>query len=173
MDYPQGLTGSTICGQAPFGTAFPADTGFIFHFNFVFLFVLFLIRVRKRTKKNRACLPSTARRRQAARRGAGFSANCLRGSIGNRVPYEPVRCNSTAVLDGKTRKNPPHHRSRRCCIRRGDPWVARLVARSDETIPVSNAIRFQSTTKAGRVVPSQSELRYPRRSVGQRIRWVR
>ncbi len=129
---------------------------------------------RKKKDQKETRLPAEHGSAQAGRSARSrFFRESPKGKKCNWVPYEPVRCNSTAVLDGKTRKNPPHHRSRRCCIRRGDPWVARLVARSDETIPVSNAIRFQSTTKAGRVVPSQSELRYPRRSVGQRIRWVR
>ena len=56
----------------------------------------FLLRPRKRAKK-----------KGAARRGAGFSVNHLRDTNGNWVPCKPATCTCTTVLDGIARKNPP------------------------------------------------------------------
>ncbi len=71
-----------------FGTAFGTTQTLPLTSTF-FLFVLFLIRVRKRTKKNRA-----------ARRGAGFSVNHLRGTNGDWVAYGLLNCTNTTVLIG-------------------------------------------------------------------------
>ena len=80
------------------------------HFVFLKLFFLdpqtspitlpiFLLRPRKWAKK-----------KGAARRGAGFSVNHLRGTSCNSVAYAPIWHIKTMVLDGLTRKNPRHHR---------------------------------------------------------------
>ena len=87
--YPQFLNRSPVGGQVLHGTAFRAETGINSTFSFLFLFVLFLVRPRKRTKKN-----------GAVRHGAGFSVNNLKGTIVNRVTYEPLRSTDAKSLDG-------------------------------------------------------------------------
>ena len=94
---------------------------------FVFFYALFLSRQRKRAKKNGACLPSTTRRRQAARRGAGFSANRLTGEYRRLCPACKSGVRVTMVVDGLTRKNPPHHRKREGWSAKNPPPPAQRV----------------------------------------------